>query len=1238
MLEGRRVPGTCEWLLKKDVYLSWRDGDLSNLVFWLSGNPGFGKSVLSSSIINELQEKKFKCSYFFFKNKNQRKQTTSDCLLSLAFQMTRSDSSIRRKVLEADLGTLPDFDGKTLWRKLFLGCILQTSITESHYWVIDAVDECGESNSLLEMLIDVPPYLKVLFTSRQEPAIETSISRASKKVHHYHIQEGDTVSDFSKFLDSSMDRVLVSYGAGKDKLKQRILEKATGSFLWVSLVIKRLEEAYSEEEAEDILSEVPTDMNNLYSSMLKSVQNRRPELPRSIFMWTLLSFRPLKIEGLQLALKMDKQTVQNLGQLIPAISGQLVCVNRKCEAEIVHQTARTYLLEQVDYPDLVLHKKACHTRIATLCLTLLAGSFSKGWQPLDRNAVDQYSASASLPDFIDYACEYFSEHLQRGSSEEDVNWELLRKFLDSNLLVWIDHLARKCRISSVTRTAKNLRAYFARRVKYLSPISPQKAIMETWIYDLFRVGAKFGSSLVLSPSSIYNLIPAMCPSESVFSRYLVSKLSRTGLSIRGLEESSWDDCLARMDYPKRQTSAVACGEQYFAVALSDGTIYLYSLESTQITATLNHGGRANILSFSSDDKYLASSGQRKVKIWDPADGIQLWTFDTSHQALTLHFARAEDILAATTQGNYAVSWDLLHGQEVGRWHWTESMRRSSTGKASWPQPSKAIFSPNYLYLAVSYRGHPLYVFELPAHKFLGSFVRDATKSSTTGTSNHYAVDAMAFNPSLEINVLVVSYGDGELALYDLDSAQLRHRRVDVFAHSLKCSPDGRTLITGSSKGSLQIFEFAGARGDRLAPLYFIDSYDEGIRDIAFSSDSLRFADIRGSQCRIWEPAILDCKGPDGGSQSELSEAISMESKSVGMLEVSSDPEITALCSISTGEFVFCGKKDGSVSYFETGNATQQNLLYQHAFGTRVTCIIFIEKFSILVSGDESGRVLINTIVVSRHDCQFVKLVAEIRSEEAISGILHDNSGQRLLLKGRRSAKIWTTEGLPVESTMLKDEGIGDEERIFVNHPSTNDHFLVVTERSIQIFSWSDALEIQSSITSKPDITLRVTPPSPTLNRTFRIDAGPTSHLDEWEPPLMAFLFNNDSTSRFQKRSILRIHSATSIVISGTSTPSIPLSRFSKHFNHIRQLIAVSGTTIFFLDMDLWICSLDVTNTLSIEHGARRHFFLLSEWQSTDGSFLIQYVATTREFLVARKHRILVISRGLDFEEPWIDSS
>jgi hypothetical protein len=54
----------------------------------------------------------------------------------------------------------------------------------------------------------------------------------------------------------------------------------------VSLVIKRLEEAYSEEQAEGVLNEAPTDMNELYARRLKSVlQNRGAViLAKSVYM------------------------------------------------------------------------------------------------------------------------------------------------------------------------------------------------------------------------------------------------------------------------------------------------------------------------------------------------------------------------------------------------------------------------------------------------------------------------------------------------------------------------------------------------------------------------------------------------------------------------------------------------------------------------------------------------------------------------------------------------------------------------------------------------------------------------------------------------------------------------------------------------------------------------------------------------------------------------------------------
>ena len=120
-----------------------------------------------------------------------------------------------------------------------------------------------------------------------------------------------------------------------------------------------------------------------------------------------------------------------------------------------------------------------------------------------------------------------------------------------------------------------------------------------------------------------------------------------------------------------------------------------------------------------------------------------------------------------------------------------------------------------------------------------------------------------------------------------------------------------------------------------------------------------------------------------------------------------------------------------------------------------------------------------------------------------------------------------------------------------------------------------------------------------------------------------------------KHPTLQIWPASSIVASCPLPPSVPLLSFTNHFHRIRQVISVAGSVVFFLDLDLWVCSLDVASISSISNGARRHFFLLSEWQTIYGGFIIEYVPATGEFLVARKHEVLVVSRGLKFKEPWI---
>ena len=122
-----------------------------------------------------------------------------------------------------------------------------------------------------------------------------------------------------------------------------------------------------------------------------------------------------------------------------------------------------------------------------------------------------------------------------------------------------------------------------------------------------------------------------------------------------------------------------------------------------------------------------------------------------------------------------------------------------------------------------------------------------------------------------------------------------------------------------------------------------------------------------------------------------------------------EAEITTICCHPGGDYVFCGKQDGSVTYFPTNNAVQRGVLCRHAANVEITCIAYSGQRCLLATADQSGRVLINKITISQAGFEVVNPVVEIRSEESIVALLLDASGTRIIIQGKRSAEVWTTK-------------------------------------------------------------------------------------------------------------------------------------------------------------------------------------------------------------------------------------
>jgi len=570
------------------------------------------------------------------------------------------------------------------------------------------------------------------------------------------------------------------------------------------------------------------------------------------------------------------------------------------------------------------------------------------------------------------------------------------------------------------------------------------------------------------------------------------------------------------------------------------------------------------------------------------------------------FTADDELINIACRDNCIRTVKAFDGMEINCVNFIENGHDDFLERRERQSPNLAVFSSDCNMLAVSHRGQPIHVFDIETDNLPLSYNRQGP-ISPLGPITHYIVDDMAFNPSPEINVLIASYGDGELTVYDLWSAEPKHRLHEVFAHSLVCSPDGKRLVTGSSRGTIHIFDFGGVAGDKLSMIYQIDAHEDGIKAFSFSQNSLRFIDIRGSQCRIWEPAVLIRRDFDGGSYSELSQPIPILSKKNSVIGNSSAPEIMSMCCHKDGRTVFCGRQDGAILCYRTGDGGNDGILYSHAANIGIVALALASTQDLkLVSADESGRLIIKKICNEQGRWSESETVADIRFNESISTLLVNSIQGRLLVSGENIDVLLDFQG----NQICKRES--PQSRAAIYHPLHPEFFIMLQSQVARLFEWTNFEEV----TTQEGIMLERLDQSEYIGGTASVSIQDSSlieirkvmgkrtssHLDFWQ------------SSEFEADSKV-----------ATST-----GRFEELGPRIEHIIDVVGTILYFLDVELWVCSVDLRSFSSTQQ-MKRHFFIPSEWRNSTGRLLVR-LTSKRDFVVAKHDEFIVIKRGLEFSE------
>ena len=176
--------GTNQWLLSSEVYLSWKTGQMSFL--FVHGMPGCGKTILSSTVINDLQENitlPQTMLYFYFDYANMEKQSTEKAVRSLLSQLYRK-SAVSREVLDSLYTSYAESGGQPTLETLQTA--LQSMILQcKEVWIIvDGLDECETQSKdgidgiipWIKSLKDLSINVHLFVTSRPEVNIISSIS------------------------------------------------------------------------------------------------------------------------------------------------------------------------------------------------------------------------------------------------------------------------------------------------------------------------------------------------------------------------------------------------------------------------------------------------------------------------------------------------------------------------------------------------------------------------------------------------------------------------------------------------------------------------------------------------------------------------------------------------------------------------------------------------------------------------------------------------------------------------------------------------------------------------------------------------------------------------------------------------------------------------------------------------------------------------------------------------------
>lgn len=459
---GGLLKDSYAWILSNADFTQWRDNPDGGLL-WIKGDPGKGKTMLLCGLINEFQADGVTRPYYFFcQASDSRLNSATKVLRSLVYSIACEDEQALSCVMAKYTHAGKDlFYNINAWSALsqIMTHILQNKSFKNMVFIIDGLDECvTDLPLLLDFIVQAPGLsdARWIVSSRNWPNVEEKLNTSSKKLPLSLELNEQSISDAVRiYIQHKVNQLAIRKNldeSSRSAVQAHLTNNANGTFLWVSLVCKKLFDGeVRKRHLPNLMKAFPSGLVPLYERMMAQVcDSTDADICIQVLEMISLAYRPISLVDLNSFVQrpVNDGGLEELKDIV-ATCGSFLALKDDV-VYFVHQSAKDFLLNNAS-KQIFSGGIACkHRDIFSGSIQILSQTLRRDIGNLRHPAAQKKEAIAHDSDPLAplrYACLYWVDHLRDtdvGSSGETVlqaslqDEGVVHSFLKVHFLHWLE--------------------------------------------------------------------------------------------------------------------------------------------------------------------------------------------------------------------------------------------------------------------------------------------------------------------------------------------------------------------------------------------------------------------------------------------------------------------------------------------------------------------------------------------------------------------------------------------------------------------------------------------------------------------------------------------------------------------------------------------------------------------------------------------------------------------------------